>query len=71
MRKPRHFIGSLEQYEAERAAILERSRVLKESFIYAPSNTDFAPAVKTHIQGLLYQALDLSRYEEVTHDHVA
>lgn len=46
----RHSINSIPQYECERAALLERCPILGPTFIYAPSNADFAPEVRAYIQ---------------------
>lgn len=53
----RHTINSIPQYERERAALLERCSILDPTFIYAPSNADFAPEVRAYIQAQLDAAL--------------
>jgi hypothetical protein len=58
MKQSVHTISSIEQYEAERAAVMERCPLLKaETFIYAPGGVEFAPDVRAHVQKLLYAAL--------------
>lgn len=52
-----HCIETIEQYEQERAALLERCPRLGSTFIYAPSNADFAPEVRAYIQAQFDSAL--------------
>lgn len=53
----RHSINSISQYERERAALLERCPILGSTFIYMPSNVDYAPEVRAYIQAQFDAAL--------------
>jgi hypothetical protein len=60
---PVHTISTIEQYEAERAAVMERCPLLGDTFIYAPGGVEFAPDVRAHVQKLLYAALTPERLD--------
>lgn len=61
-KKPVHTISTLEQYEAERAVVLERCPFLNpDTFIYAPGGVEFAPEVRAYVQARLYAALGEDR----------
>jgi hypothetical protein len=61
--EPVHTITTIEQYEQERAAVLERCPLLGDTFIYAPGGVEFAPDVRAHVQKLLYAALTPERLD--------
>jgi hypothetical protein len=61
------YIATLEQYEAERAAVLQQCPILNpETFIYAPGNCEYSPEVQEHLRKLYRAAFGQERIEAFT-----